>query len=260
MRKCFTTLTDGSYSKMAEITINSFLKHNKDYDAVVYTWGEVLFKNKNIRTVRMDDNPIYKKPVSLVETLEMNRPMTHLQLLKEYDVVVYADSDILFMDKIKDDYDQMAFTPHLINPHNITDKVRYIIGGFINIGFYVLPKTPDTIKWLEFLVSVSNKQIPGVNFNPLGRRYWQQTIYQFLPWMGLKYHLIDDPGVNVAYWNLCERKVSYRDGKYFIGEKPMIFYHFSGMLDDRVLSRYDRSPVPNPLDKLYTKYFFLKRS
>ena len=32
----------------------------------------------------------------------------------------------------------------------------------------------------------------------------------------------------MAYWNLHERTVSIRDGKYFINGKPLIFFHYSG--------------------------------
>ncbi|MDQ3880665.1 MAG: glycosyltransferase, partial [Chloroflexota bacterium] len=49
-----------------------------------------------------------------------------------------------------------------------------------------------------------------------------------------------DPGYNVAYWNLHDRRVESADGGYLAAGRPLRFFHFSGFDPNRpdVLSRH----------------------
>ena len=47
--------------------------------------------------------------------------------------------------------------------------------------------------------------------------------------MAESFHLLRDPGFNVAYWNLHARPVSERDGTWWVaGDAPLRLFHFSG--------------------------------
>ena len=52
--------------------------------------------------------------------------------------------------------------------------------------------------------------------------------------------VINDPGCNVAYWNLHERPLRRDGGRVMVGDGPLRFFHFSGLEADRpwVLSKY----------------------
>lgn len=256
MKKVITTLINPNFKDYALVMIQSFLRYNEDYDAVVFSFGEVQYRDKRIKVINLNkDINSNRSGVNIVETIEMNRAYTHLKLLENYDLVVYSDSDILFFDKIKDDYPNMMFTPHVYKYQNTTELARYMGGGFINIGFYVLPNNENTKKWLSIWHELSLKRLQGVNMNVNGQRYWAQSIYQFLPWCDVKYILESDAGLNVAYWNLHERTISKREGKYFVnGMVPLICYHFSGYMGDGFISRYCRKPVPSCLKDIYINY------
>jgi hypothetical protein len=40
--------------------------------------------------------------------------------------------------------------------------------------------------------------------------------------------IVDHPGVNAAYWNLHERRISKQGEKFYANERPLIFFHYSG--------------------------------
>ena len=74
----------------------------------------------------------------------------------------------------------------------------------------------------------------------------------FVPIFFRDYTLVDKYfGYNVAYWNLHERKVSETNGKYFINDEPLVFFHFSGYginKPDEVSKYQNRSNFENRPD------------
>lgn len=88
-------------------------------------------------------------------------------------------------------------------------------------------------------------KVKGITANINSGDFWQQTLLNY-------YNIIDihsivrinnNPSFNVGYWNFRERL------KYDIA-----FYHFSGFIDDTVLSKYCKEEVPKELKQLYSEY------
>lgn len=42
-------------------------------------------------------------------------------------------------------------------------------------------------------------------------------------------HVVNSLGANAALWNITEYTVTARDGKLYVNQDPLIFYHFSGL-------------------------------
>jgi hypothetical protein len=60
-------------------------------------------------------------------------------------------------------------------------------------------------------------------------------------------YLLKDKGCNMAYWNLHERVLEVKDGKYMVNsdETPLSFFHFSGI---NVYSEFEISGFQNRYD------------
>jgi hypothetical protein len=58
-----------------------------------------------------------------------------------------------------------------------------------------------------------------------------------------QHHVVRDPTVNVAYWNLYSRELGQRDGRLTVIGQPLRFFHFSGFEPDQpgALSVYGSS-------------------
>jgi hypothetical protein len=86
-----------------------------------------------------------------------------------------------------------------------------------------------------------------------------QSWFNFIPVYFDRAGLLNHPGCNVAYWNLHEKIISKRDGKYFANDEPLVFFHFSGYslkepdLISRHQDRFDMKEIP-AINELFTIY------
>src|SRR5262249_18866696 len=58
-------------------------------------------------------------------------------------------------------------------------------------------------------------------------------LYRDQGWLALvpcyfEYHILRDPGCNVAYWNVRERNVTWTGKRYKVDGGPLRSFHFSG--------------------------------
>lgn len=108
MRVCFTTVLSDKSVRGFLITLNSLLTSNSgfNYDVVIFEWGELSEKNKNI-ILKLYKKVIFKKvEANLYEKHQYDdtwRKWTYncnyrfdVFSLKEYDKAVFFDSDIIF--------------------------------------------------------------------------------------------------------------------------------------------------------------------
>jgi hypothetical protein len=62
-----------------------------------------------------------------------------------------------------------------------------------------------------------------------GKRYADQ---KYLDDWAVRYpdvFISDLPGVNLAYWNVNQFQLRWNQGKVWVNDTPLIFYHFSGL-------------------------------
>jgi hypothetical protein len=79
---------------------------------------------------------------------------------------------------------------------------------------------------------------------------WVDHVPVFFP----SVHILRDEGCNVASWNLGERDVFERAGGVWVGEYPLVFWHFSSVDHQAHLDmteRYGRGNVPRRISEQY---------
>ena len=74
--------------------------------------------------------------------------------------------------------------------------------------------------------------------------------------------LLKNPGLNLGYWNISNRKISKQKNTYFVDDEPLVFFHFSGVdinLKDKLSRHSDFSIKKNKYIKeilgIYKKIF-----
>lgn len=168
--------------------------------------------------------------------------------------VVYLDPDIAVfddlrcLDELMDRYD-VILTPHQTLPdHNLNDIIHNEIcslqHGVYNYGFYAVRNTENGMKyarwWRDRLVDFCYDDIPGGLFT-------DQRWGDIAPCLFEGVYIWRDPGCNVSTWNLSTRKVTMRDGAYYVNGSKMKFYHFSGFDSGAQKIMLDKYSGGNPL-------------
>ena len=96
------------------------------------------------------------------------------------------------------------------------------MAGIYNLGYVgVAPAREAFLDWWSSRLRRDAITDPG-NHIFTDQRWIDLAIPLFQP------HIETSPAYNVAYWNIDQRPVTRVDGKYFVDDEPLRFFHFSG--------------------------------
>lgn len=193
----------------------------------------------------------------------LKAPLIHHFLTEGWSRVTYLDSDTeVFADftALLDDSADISVTPHILHDFpqdgfspQASDVLR---SGYYNTGFVsVTQNGREVIQWwANYLQFNSLAQVDQGHF-------YDQKIMDLVSTVG-RVQELRNPGCNVAYWNLHERRLEHRVTEWQVvaGEhvSPLYFMHWSGYSLDHpgVLSRHCTRPLvgrqlPRPLLRRY---------
>jgi hypothetical protein len=158
-----------------------------------------------------------------------------LLLEKGSDSVIYLDSDIFAVGSFETVWSTLVdhaivLTPHVLKAPALDlrfiNEVSLIDQGIYNGGFSGWSNKPavfEAIRWMK-------QRLPVYGFcrRPCGM-FVDQKLIPFLPEYFPDNVMINrNPCLNIAFWNIHERNVSF-DGKSFrCNKSPVIFFHMSG--------------------------------
>ena len=193
-------------------------------------------------------------------------------LLQKHQKVLFLDVDIYItasfynLSKLLDSKD-VVFTPHFnqsppIDGHVPTD-IHIVLYGVYNGGFWAFKNTNNAIKVLEWFIT--RFYVYGFHQPEKGMSGDQPLIPLAAEIFNDIFYSLKDPSYNTAYWNLHERDVIYKNGKFYVDKKEVVFFHLSGFKEDKpeVFSNKgmhyqrittDRYPVTKDIIRVYMKY------
>ena len=152
---------------------------------------------------------------------------------KNHPVCFYLDGDLFFLSNIKSllkIIKEYAFilTPHYLNScEKIEVEIETLVSGWINAGFFVANRDSlffkKIINWLISRISQKGFMIPEI-----GLYCDQKWLAEASQLFNEAMYISKDKSLNVAYWNLHERQISKHKNNFYINNKKLIFFHFSG--------------------------------
>jgi len=159
-------------------------------------------------------------------------------LRQDWQRVTYLDPDIqIFNDftSVLDDDMDVSLTPHLftdIPRDDFKPSTNDILSaGFFNLGFCSV--RPGALPFLDWW---SERLQFDCLIDHAAGYFTDQKILDLAP-LKTKLQVVMEPGCNVAYWNLHERRIVKDQGEWkvaFDGSlEPLYFFHFSGFIWNR---------------------------
>jgi hypothetical protein len=238
----------------------SFLKHNPDYKFLVciadqppphidFATYDFPFEICWIDELEIPELPqliAYYNAFCLLMAL---KGMAADVLMNKYNPshIVYLDTDILVFDNFAWAEQQLTtydilITPHChlpppyqtplaeVKPHllpkNPYEDRIFLLTGLFNAGFVVFKNSPQgrgfAAWWSK---NLKNQCLPS---NYLGL-FYDQVWLSLVPVYFDKACIVRNLGYNVGCWSFHERKISQKDGRFYVNEHiPLIFFHYTG--------------------------------
>ena len=175
----------------------------------------------------------------LVELSTALKGPTLLALLERPDTeaVLYLDPDVVLFSRLDDVLSALSTAPLVVTPHLLEPEVRpeavadnevcALQHGAFNLGFLGVRRCEEGLRfaawWAARLREHCEDRVAAGLFTD---QKWMDLAPGFFP--GL--HILRDPRLNVAPWNISRRRVA---GSFDLGftvddGRPLGFYHFTG--------------------------------
>lgn len=231
-----------NYLGKALVLRDSFLRQHQDSDFLILLIGRkdpsALADLPGVEHMWVEDLgvPEFSSHAFKFDLIELStnvKPTILRNLLIDYQKVLYIDPDIQVFRRLTrvldalDDH-SIVVTPHATTPvldgRNPSD-VDFSRFGSFNLGFIGVSRNAEAEAFLDWW---SERCLKLGYYEPqLGLavdQKWVDLAPCFFP--GLE--ILRDPGLNVAFWNLHERRLSRRGESWFVNdEHPLYFFHFS---------------------------------
>ena len=139
--------------------------------------------------------------------------------------VTKIDADCYFFNSPKEIYEIEKESSITITPHYRGSDRNELYGKF-NVGWVTIRN--DEIG-MSCVHKWADQCIDWCFDSPDGKRYADQKYLDQWPSNYPNLSILNHPGANLAYWNVKNTKLSAQNGIVMADEKPLCFYHFSGL-------------------------------
>lgn len=215
--------------------------------SVVEGWDEPDFALVPIEDFGLADLPWQAFVGTPHQLTVMGKPLVLRHVLDQgFDTAIFIDADILITGDLSPYFAACAahavtLTPHLLRPagtgNRLTRELTMLRSGTFNAGSVAVSRRPSGWRFLDWWLArlrACNRMDPGAGMHHDQR--WLDLAPAFFDEVGI----VRDPGCNVAYWNLPERRLRREGGVLVVDGGPCRYLHFSGVDPQRpeLLSRH----------------------
>jgi hypothetical protein len=257
MKTCAVTIISANYLAYARVLADSIHTHFPEADVVALVVDRrlpslaTLADTLPFRVIWAEDLglPDFERLAYQFDVLELNtclKPTFLKHLLNhDYDTVVYWDPDIRLLAHPTPILEALELSSIVLTPHTVKpmmdgrrpSDLDLLRAGCHNLGFVALRNDANARAMLDWWEQRCLTY--GFNDPSLGTfvdQKWMDLAPSYFDGVSLLKHR----GCNVAYWNLHERAVSDATGSLRVGDEPLVFFHFSGVVAEspHVLSKF----------------------
>ena len=242
---CIFTICSNNYLPLARAFIDSARAFHPQADMFVcladeqLSTGEVDEPDAELITIDTLPIPPFRSFAFRYDVMELNtaaKPFMFLYLMEKrgYEIVLYFDPDIQIYAPLDAALTplqhgaSLVLTPHILQPSEGAEEpndLSFLKAGVYNLGFlgaYACDETRAILSWWSrrLLFNCVNSQPTGL--------FVDQKFMDLVPGFGSNVTILRAPELNVAYWNLTQRRLERQDGRWTVDGNPLVFFHFSG--------------------------------
>jgi hypothetical protein len=257
MQTALFTIVSNNYLHYARTMLQSARLHHPDWKLFCVIADRDLshaaahsleFEAVPLDVLRLPHDREFPFQYSIVEFNTAVKPWAIEYLMdRGHQKVVYVDPDIFFYGEMTD-VDRMLsaecdliLTPHLLAPvtdEGVPSELDIRRAGAYNLGFCAVRDSANARDFLRWWQGKLTRNC----FIDLERGVFvDQSWMDLVPGLFGKVGILRNAGYNVAYWNIAQRPLRRaEDGRYFVRDDPLVFFHFSGIdpLRPESFSRY----------------------
>jgi glycosyltransferase involved in cell wall biosynthesis len=188
-----------------------------------------------ISELEIPDFPSFTFRYDIMELNTAVKPYMIQYLMRlSHDAILYFDPDIQIFRRLDEILTPLQggasflLTPHLCAPSEgdaFPDDIGIMRAGIYNLGFLgvgVCTEAESILAWWARRLQYQciSAQQAGI--------FVDQKFMDLLPGFTEKALILRDPTLNVAYWNLQQRTLSFEEDTWKVDGRPLGFFHFSG--------------------------------
>ncbi len=238
------TIVARNYLAQASVLADSFVRAHSEGDFTILCidlQGErVDSDDPRVRVVAPTDAGFSETEFNrmaaiytVVELATAVKPTLLRHLVRETgDPVTYLDPDIVVFEPL-DEIERRAreheivLTPHTSIPLPDDGKrpheAAFLEAGVFNLGFIAV--SPAAVPFLDWWAGrLARHCLVATHEGIFVDQKWINLVPCYFP----NHYVMRDPEVNVAYWNLPVRRLESRPEGWFVDDRRLIFFHFSG--------------------------------
>jgi hypothetical protein len=145
-----------------------------------------------------------------------------LARVPEGELLTYVDADLYFLSDPQDVLAEVRGASVALSPHRFVNPRDAKVWGRFNAGWLSVRNDTQGRDFLEFWRA---QCLEG-----LGPQRSNQLPLDAVPARFAGVEVFEHPGANVAPWNVGALRLVEREGRLFVGEAPLVFYHVSRLV------------------------------
>lgn len=179
------------------------------------------------------------------------------ELDKNIDVMTYLDSDLYFFSNPSPLFNEFQKYSIGLTGHNLSPFLKKLCWqGKYNVGWISFRRDEDGLSCLEWW---RDRCIEWCYERYKDGKYADQLYLEQWPKLYKSFVEFTYRGANVAPWNVGRYRFSQRNGRIYVDNDPLIFYHFAGLkkVSKNIYNTnlaLSLKPVPSVLRHLYLEY------
>jgi hypothetical protein len=236
------TICSINYIPKALVLFDSYNKYHPDHDFYLVI---VDRKRSNMNIGRDKIKIIWAQDLGLpnflqyafcYDVIEFNtnvKPTVLRLILQDNNSVVYLDPDIKIYAPLTSVFEELEGSSLVVTPHSNTpiqdgkkpDDLELLKFGAFNLGFIGVSKCDEAFSFLDWW---SDRCLEYGFYEPQSGLAVDQKWVGLAPCYFPNMKVLHDEGLNVAFWNLHERRLELIDGIFMVNGKDVLkFIHFS---------------------------------